>query len=197
MNVEHGSGWVNGGTHLGIGNGEVDRVQQTSDDGKLTVDVVAATADGGLVVDSQYAGKEGDERPVRVAIYSDGRITYDPAKPLGLQAARFLPMLARGLIAGHDVSVGQTWQIGADAEAAHFTVTKNEGDLATIEISKKLAPTLGAEEVDEGTAVYDTAKLCPRLYDLIVKMQRPNGADQELTETETLHARLVSDSFAH
>ncbi|HZO93372.1 MAG TPA: hypothetical protein VFB22_06345 [Candidatus Baltobacteraceae bacterium] len=195
-NVEHGSGWQNGGTMMGGGDAEVENVRENSDEGTLTVDVVAATGDGGLVVDAKFSGKQGDDHPVRVAIYSDGRIAYDPAKPLSIEAARFLPMLARGLVADHDVAPGQAWQIGPDAVAEHVTVTKVDGDVATLDLKKTLAPSLGGQEIEEGTALYDTAKVCPRVYDLVVRVRRPNGPDQEFQQTETLHARLVSDSFA-
>jgi hypothetical protein len=195
VNAEKGSGFVNGGTMQGSGSAETDRVQETADEGKLTVDVIAATADGGLVVDAQFVGRQGDEHPLRVAIYSNGGISYDPSKPLSIEAQRILPMLARGIVAGRDIEPGQTWTIGPANAAAQFSVTKSDGDLATIKVHRTATPLPGAQQTEEATSVYDTEKLCPRNYDLVVRLRRPNGPDQELTQTETLHATLFSDTF--
>jgi hypothetical protein len=54
---------------------------------------------------------------------------------------------------------------------------------------------MGAREHDEGTTVYDTAKLCPLNLDLRARIDRSVRLGTEERETQTLSATLLSDSF--
>jgi hypothetical protein len=185
----------------GVGHGLVERGSTVSDDGTLTVDVIAPTADAGLVVDAVWAGKETGHRAIRVAIYSDGRLSYDPSKRPAPQALRLLPMLARGLIAGRDVAAGSAWTIEPAAPAKGtitYRVSDLTGEIATlaIEANYKVSGPHGYDEQDHATARYATDRLCPVGYDLTARSRRQPSPEQYVTETSHLTATLVSDTFA-
>ena len=203
-NAEQTSGFTGSDTgpqSTGVGHGLVERSSTVSDDGTLTVDVVGASADAGLVVDASYTGKNSAQAPVRVAIYPDGRLAFDPLKPLSPQAARLLPLLARGFVAGRDVSAGSTWKTEVAAPAkgtVTYRVSEIQGEVATIAIDGeiKVVGARGYDEVDHGTTRYATDRLCPVSYDLTARSRHQPTADQTVTENAHLTATLVSDTFA-
>jgi hypothetical protein len=197
VNLQHDSGMAYGSageTINGPGSGTTEQVGTSDDDGRLTVNVIAATGDGGLVVDARFDGKL-TQPPLRVAIYQDGRLAFDPSKRLSIEAARILPLLARGFVAGKDVAPGVTLTLGSGANTMRYDVTGANGDRATMALRGELTPGMGAREHDEGTTVYDTAKLCPLNLDLRARIDRSVRLGTEERETQTLSATLLSDSF--
>jgi len=202
-NAEQTSGFTgseSGPASTGVGHGMVERSSSVSDDGTLTVDVIGASADAGLVVDAAYAGKNSVQTPVRIAIYSDGRLSFDPQKLVLPQVMRLLPLLARGFVAGRDVSAGSTWKTQAAAPAkgsVSYRVSELQGEVATIAIDAemKVSGPRGYDEIDHGTAKYATDRLCPVSYDLSARSRHQPSPDQYVTENSHLTASLVSDSF--
>ena len=184
------------------GRGSVQRGIRSEDRGMLSIDVVAATADGGLVVDTSYEGKESKQPPIRVAVYQDGQLAYDPKQLLSTQALHVLPMLARGVVAGQDVSPGSSWSRPFAAPATGkttFSVTHRENDKATLTILSDL--TLGGvngfEEHDDGSATYAIDRLCPLAFDLRFRIRRASGGPGDVQSTDgRVVATLVSDTFA-
>jgi hypothetical protein len=175
--------------------------QNVDDDGTLTVDVVAATADGGLVVDSSFAGRETQQPTIRVAIYADGRLAFDPRSQLSRQSSRVLPLLARGLVANRDVSPGVSWTTATPKPTTGtmtYHVEHVDGDRATLGIEDDtiLAGPSGFSEHGHGTTIYATDRLCPLRYDLELVVRRSQRRGRERTENEHLVATLLSDTFA-
>src|ERR1700680_4350671 len=81
------SGITGGDPHsMEWGNAAVQRGVNSNDKGTLQIDVIAAPADGTLVVDASYAGHESKQPTVRVVIFADGTLTYDPKSLLSAQA---------------------------------------------------------------------------------------------------------------
>lgn len=198
-NNEQTSGFSGGGGGTGNAGGMVTRVSQSGDDGTLTVNVVAATPDGGLVVDCAFAGKSTQQATLRVAIFADGRVAPPPDAVLSPAAAYMLPLLARGIVADRTIQPGSSWSrpIAAPAKGSTtFRVTSVDGDDATLKINGTLTVpgARGYDETDDGTAVYDTAKLAPVSYDLTAT-SRHVLAEQYITSNVRLTAKLVSDSF--
>jgi hypothetical protein len=198
-NNEQTSGFSGGGGGAGTAGGMVTRVSQSGDDGTLTVNVIAAPPDGGLVVDCTFAGKSTQQTALRVAIFSDGRLSMPPDAVLSPAASYMLPLLARGLVADRSIEPGATWSRPMAAPAkgtTTFRVTGVNGDNATLKIdgSVSVPGARGYDETDDGTAVYDTAKLAPVSYDLTA-MSRHVMAEQYITSNVRLTAKLVSDSF--
>jgi len=198
-NDEHISGFNSGGNGPGTPGNVITRVSDSGDNGTLTVNVVAATPDGGLVVDAAFDGKSTQQPALRVAIFPDGRLSTPPDAVLSPIAAYLLPLLARGLVADRQIELGATWSqpVAAPAKGVTtFRVMLVDGDKATLKIegSVSVRGTRGYDETDAGTAVYDTEKLAPVSYDLVVTL-RHAVAEQYVTSSARLTAKLVSDSF--
>jgi hypothetical protein len=198
-NVEQTSGFNGGGGGTGTAGGMVSRVSQSGDSGTLTVNVVAATPDGGLVVDCAFAGTSTQQPVLRVAIFPDGRLAPPPNVTLSPAAAYLLPLLARGIVADRSISPGDSWTRTALAPAkgtTTFRVTALADQDATLKIDATVSVPgpRGYDETDDGTAVYDTEKLAPVSYDLFAT-SRHIVAEQYITSNVRLTAKLVSDSF--
>ncbi|MBV8371371.1 MAG: hypothetical protein JO036_20860 [Candidatus Eremiobacteraeota bacterium] len=172
-----------------------------NDSGTLTIDVIAATPDGGLVVDTAYAGQLSSQPKIRVALYPDGRLSADPSKPLGPEALHILPLLARGFVANRDVSPGSSWTMSAPPPAKGSTtyrVSALDGDRATIALegSISLPGVNGFDETDRGTTTYATDLISPVSYDVSERIHRQLGVDESLTTDTHMTVTLVSDTFA-
>ena len=199
---EKTSGFLGGDQgSIKVGSATVKRASNVDDSGTLTVDVVAATLDGALAVDASFAGKTTNQPPVRVAIFSDGRITFDPRYELAPQTTRLLPLLARGFIADRDVSPGSSWQVAAPPPlrgTMTYVVRALRAEQATLSIEGDLALVgpQGYDEHDSGTATYATDRLCPLTYDLTARSRHQTTTEQYVTTSAHLTASLVSDTFA-
>jgi hypothetical protein len=201
-NDEQTSGFTGNGGGPGTAGGLVTRTTDAGDDGTLTVNVIAATPDGGLVVDASFVGKTTTQPALRVAIFPDGRLSLDPSAVLSPEAVEVLPLLARGLVAGRDVSVGSSWTIddAPPLKGSHsYKVTALDVDVATLAIAgtRNLSGARGYDQSDTGTAQYDTVHLCPLSYDLTSNQHHTVGTSQFVSTNARLTAKLVSDSFAH
>ena len=172
-----------------------------ADTGLLTIDVIAATADGGLVVDASYSGRLSSQPKLRVALFADGRLSADPKVTLGTAALHILPLLARGFVANRDVSPGSSWTIAAPPPARGSTtyrVSSLDGEQATIALDGSLSVpgVTGFEETDRGTTKYATNLLSPVSYDINARIRRQLAIDESVTTEAHLTATLVSDTFA-
>lgn len=201
FNGSYGGGSGPGGAGVSSGNGTADVALDGNDSGTLTIDVIAATPDGGLVVDSAYAGKMSSQPKIRVALYPDGRLSADPSKPLGPEALHILPLLARGFVANRDVSPGSSWTMSAPPPAKGSTtyrVSGLDGDRATIALegSMSLPGANGFDESDRGTTTYATNLISPLSYDVTARIHRQIGVDESITTDTHMKVTLVSDSFA-
>jgi hypothetical protein len=196
-----GGGFAESNSSVAAGSGGASQYMNGDDRGKLTIDVIAAPADGGLVVDTAFTGSTNVQPTTRVAIYKDGRIAADPAHPLAPETARLLPLIARGFIADRDVSPGSTWSIPAPAPAKGSTTYKvqsSDGHLARIAIEGvwTVPGPAGFDESDQGVTTYATDYVSPVSYDLTARIHRQLGIDQSATTSAHLTATLVSDSLA-
>lgn len=199
---EKTSGFLGGDAGaITAGSATVKRNANVDDSGTLTVNVLAATQDGALAVDAAFAGKATSQPTVRIVISPDGRLGYDPNKPIAPETARILPLLARGLVANRDVSPGSSWTIDAPAPARGTTtyrVSALRDELATLGIDGDLIVPgpQGFQEHDRGTVTYATDRLCPITYDLTARSHHQASTEQYVSTNAHLTATLVSDSFA-
>jgi|GEM_PF-748284 hypothetical protein len=189
------------GSGVAAGSGSASQYMNGDDRGKLAIDVIAATNDGGLVVDASFTGTVNVQPKTRVAIFEDGRMSADPAHPLAPEVARMLPLIARGFIANRDVSAGSTWNMPAPAPAKGsltYRVQSTDGQRARIAIEGvwSIPGANGFDESDQGVTNYATDVVSPVSYDLTARIHRQLGIDQSMTTSAHLTATLVSDSFA-
>jgi hypothetical protein len=164
--------------------------------GTVRVEVVAATADLGLVVDASYEGKT-KQLPVRVAIFPDGRLTHDPKLTLAPQCVELLPLLARGLLAEYGYDPGSSWTLPAIEPATGtrtFRVAAATETTSTVTLAADLAVKgpQGYEEHQEGTFTYDRRLSTPVRFDTRIVLRR--GAGLEQSESH-LTAQLATDTF--
>ena len=190
----------NGGAPGVSGSGTASVAMDGSDSGRLTIDIVAATQDGGLVVDVAYAGRLNNAPKMRVALFPDGRLSADPTKSLGPEALHILPLLARGFMANRLVEVGSSWTVPAPPPAKGATtyrVSGVDGPNATIALegSISIAGVNGFDESDRGTTTYATDLISPLSYDVSSRIRRQLASDETITTDAHLVAKLVSDSF--
>lgn len=186
--------------NIAAGHGAVDRRFGSDDQGRLTIEIVAATPDGGLVADVSYAGKIAQPR-TRVAIFKDGRLSFDPAMPLAPPALRVVPFLARGFVAERDLSPGASWQAEAPAPAVgnlSFRVAHADATVATIEFegSMVVRGSNGFAETERGSTLYAVDTLAPVQLDFRTTTRRELGTEQSDTTDAHVVAHVVSDSFA-
>jgi hypothetical protein len=200
LNGAYGSG-AGGGPAVSSGSATAAVAGDSDDAGVLAIDVVAATADSGLVVDVTYTGRNTSQPTTRVALFADGRMSADPAKPLGPPALHLLPLLARGFIANRIVEPGATWDVPQTPPMrgkTTYTVSRYDGTRATIALdgSMTVPGASGFEETDRGTTTYETDLINPVAFDVTIKIWKPVAMDEEITTNARLVATLVKDSFA-
>ena len=202
LNSGYGGGGGTAGDISGAaGSSTASQYMNGDDRGKLAIDVVAATPDGGLVVDASFAGTVNVQPKTRIAIFADGRISADPAHPLAPEVARMLPLIARGFIADRDISAGSSWSVPAAAPAKGATtyrVQSSDGQLARIAIQGawSMPGANGFDESDQAVTTYATNVVSPVSYELNARIHRQLAIDQSMTTNAHLTATLVSDSFA-
>jgi hypothetical protein len=185
------------GTHTVAGTGTAEQQADGNDRGKLTIDVVAATAEGALVVDAAFEGVRS-QPAVRVVVFSDGRLSWNPAQPLSPAGVRVLPLLARGLVSEKDVSPGSSWTVPAPPPQKGeltYRVLHVDGDRATIDIEGTRSAS-GSDEYEHANTLYATDLLTPLSLALDARIRRQIGIDDSLTTDAHLVATLVSDTFA-
>lgn len=202
LNSGYGGGGGTPGDNSGpTASSTASQYMNGDDRGKLAIDVIAATPDGGLVVDASFTGTVNVQPKTRIAIFEDGRISADPAHPLAPEVARMLPLIARGFIANRDVSPGSSWSIPATAPAKGATtyrVQSSDGQLARIAIQGawSMPGANGFDESDQAVTTYATDVISPVSYELNARIHRQLAIDQSMTTSAHLTATLVSDSFA-
>ncbi len=170
------------------------------DVGQLTIEVVAATADGGLVVDTAFEGKIRKDARMRVAIFRDGRLSWDPAKELAPAAIRMLPFLARGLVAERSIAPGTSWVSPAPSPGIGnltYRITALDQSLAHLDV-QGIVNVPGPPTYEESTTdstVYDVDHLMPVSAEIVVTVRRRlNGTTTQSTRIH-LTAKLAHDTF--
>ncbi|MEO6990218.1 MAG: hypothetical protein ABI346_10595 [Candidatus Baltobacteraceae bacterium] len=135
--------------------------------GTITIDVVAATADDGLVVDVSEDAPPRRAPKVRVAITLSGILIYDPQANITDEENSLLPFLARQMIPPGALQVGATWSRPVRAKNTtmtdDFRIASLDGTTATIAADEHVVVS-GASPLDivaQGRATYDATALVP------------------------------------
>jgi hypothetical protein len=170
--------------------------------GTVTIDVIAATADAGLVVDVSENSPNRSRPTVRIAVSKDGELTYDPKQGENVteEEDALVRWMARGFSSGTPDPVGTVWNLdrgrGDTKGVEHYRVTSVSGDAVTLDY--KAETTLrGAQGFDMtrlGSLVYDTKLVVPVdvTYQEVTHSQRLGNYD---TQTVSLHVKLARDTF--
>ena len=171
--------------------------------GSIQADVVAATGDGGLVVDLTENASGRDRLKVRFAVSIDGTVGFDP-KNAGSVSGEELALarwLARGFYLEHPTEPGTSWTIDQSGNGItgteHYRVTGNASHRVTLDyaLEQKIAGAQAYGETREGSLVYDTALVVPVRAAYQGETRREAfGASEATYVSVTLTLR--TDSFA-
>jgi hypothetical protein len=171
--------------------------------GRITVDVIAVTADGGLVADVSENAESRSHARVRVAVAKGGAVSYDPRQAENVTVEEFalLGWLSRGFYAAPADPPGTTWDTDAGAQGVtgknHYRVVSVDGDAVTLDCKTEERGS-GANSFDmtrTGTVVYDMKLVAPRSanFQEINHTQRLGHYD---TTNVSVSLKLASDTFA-
>jgi hypothetical protein len=168
--------------------------------GTLTADVVAATADGGLVADVF------EEAPVKTATVRFGitadKMLFDPSAAIDEEEPEFLHYLARDLIQATDLEIGTTWTEKFSAKQLTgqmtYRVTAIDATNNTIAVAisgeSDFTGITPVQTTTSGSLTYDTATSVPEKLSVTTRSLIHSG--QTLTTKSTqLTATLIEDSF--
>jgi hypothetical protein len=168
--------------------------------GTIAVDVLAATLDGGLLVDTtENASGRGVPRTI-VSIGGDGRLSYDPKQSaLSDEDAALLRWLARTFYANRSTDPGTTWAVDLSSGQLkgierYRVISNSDGKVSLeyrLEANSNNAPTpYSLSRI--GSVVYDTRLTVPLQVSYRGDQRDRSGA----TTTTSVAISLTSDSFS-
>ncbi|MEA2665921.1 MAG: hypothetical protein QOI11_2865 [Candidatus Eremiobacteraeota bacterium] len=185
-----------GSTHGDFAGGEGSQ-------GTITVDVIAATDDRGIVADVRE-NAEGRSRPVvRVAITGEGTLTYDPRQSHNVTGEEdaLLRWLARDFVSLEVRAPGAIWNVdtssGNARGAEHYRVVSADGSLLKLDYkAESKSSGIGSGDMTRaGTVVYDARMSVPTSANYKDIIHRQQLGTYDTTEM-AVQLRLVADSFA-
>lgn len=169
--------------------------------GEITVDVVAATSAGGLVVDVKQDSREKSEPLTRVVIDADGRLRYLPGTELSPEEAALLPLLARDVIGTSVRSKGDAWEVPQTAlnfkqSTKYAVVDATPPLIELIDVSGAFVVSgiHPAEGTTSGKVTFNPKFGVPVAASLNSHV-RDKEPDQQATTDTSLQLALVSDSL--
>ena len=166
----------------------------------LAIDVVAVTADGGLVVDAKVDGAERRAPTARIAIFRDGTLSYDPNATVLEEERRLLSLLRRDGF-DHELTARMLWREPIEEKLAkgstEYRVLRADGPLMQIEITRQVFVS-GANAYDENSrlvAEYDPYLRAPSKATVQLRVRINPAATQVVIQDTEIDMRLVEDSF--
>ncbi len=193
---------INGGNPT-RGNGEDNAAVNVEAKGAISVDVVEATDDFGLVVDVAEDAPSRAHPKVRVVIGPTGEMVYDLRRDgdLSEEERALVRWLARGFYGEHSLEPGTVWTVDDSSNGAtvveHYRVLSSEPHLVTLDyqLDEKTKGSEGFSGRRTGSLVYDTALIVPVKAEFREDARRMvNGAFDTLRSSFTF--ALTADSFA-
>lgn len=171
--------------------------------GSVTIDIIAATADLGLVVDVSETAPNRSHPKVRIAVSGNGALSYDPkvAQNINEEEDTLVRWLARNFYAGPIDPPGTVWNLDVSAGIVkgieHYRVTAVAAKTVTFDY-KAESSARGAQSFDmtrTGTLVYDTARFAPTRasYQEVTRSSRIGKDD---TANVSVDLKLTNDTLA-
>jgi hypothetical protein len=171
--------------------------------GSITVDVLRATDDAGLVVDVAEDAIDRVRPKVRVAIASDGALFYDPtnAPQLSEEEIAVIHWLGRGFYGDHPTTIGTSWIVDQSAnghtDIERYQVMASAASHVTLGYALEQRMTLGNgyNGTREGSLVYDIAMVVPVKATFESVARRQLGESYDTLRT-SVQLTLTADTFA-
>jgi hypothetical protein len=169
--------------------------------GRIVCDVVAATPDGGLVVDISEDATERSAAPVRVAVEPNGHLNYSPSTTVFEEEVALLRLLARSIVGSQPHDVGASWVVEDSGKGYgskttfRVTAVQAAGDLRL-----DLEQQYHQEGIDgvvgsvQGKVAYDQSKLVPRTASFGAQARRETPDGYRIVSMD-ISLTLVQDSF--
>jgi hypothetical protein len=186
-----------GGPDSGIA---ADDASQTRK-GTISADVVAVTADGGIVVDISEDTDNRKAAVARVGIQGN-KLVFDANRDLTVEETDVLRFLSRGFVKDGEVAAGTMWtsdvKNGGGSETGRYTVTAVDADAKTIDVAIAVTMVVngpnGFDGTTSGTLKYDLATLVPLAFTLHTR-QVTRGMGTVATIDTNVTSTLGADSF--
>jgi hypothetical protein len=185
-----------------IGNGESDLTARIEAKGSISVDVLSATDDAGLVVEVAESADSRTRPKVRIAVGQDGALFYDPATSSKLteEEIAVVRWLARGFYGDHPRDPGTSWAVDQSAnghvDVEHYRVVSHDRDRVTLDyvLDEAAAGANGYNASRAGSLVYDTVLIIPVKANFQSSARRQMGSTL-ITTRSTVALTLTADSF--
>jgi hypothetical protein len=171
--------------------------------GSITIDVIQATDDAGLVVDVAEDAIDRVRPKVRVAIAGDGALFYDPtnAPRLSEEEIAVIHWLGRGFYGDHPTTVGTSWIVDQSAnghtDVERYQVMAKDASHITLgyELEQRVTVSSGYSGTREGSLVYDVAMVVPVTASFESIARRQVGDSYDTLRT-SVRLTLTADTFA-
>jgi len=169
----------------------------------ITVDVIQATDDAGLLVDIAEDAPKRARPKVRVGVAGDGTLLYDPkdASNLSEEEMAVIRWLARGFYGDHPTEIGTAWIVdqssGSHTDIERYRVLAHDASRVTLGYALEERTTVagGYAGTREGSLVYDTAMVVPVKAAFDGVARRQVGESYNTLRT-SVRLTLTADSFA-
>jgi hypothetical protein len=172
----------------------------SNEEGRIVADVVAATQDGGLVVDVSEDARTRSRHVVRVGIHPNGRLDFPPDADMNEEEGFLLRFLAREIAPAH-LETGSIWNIdenGADYDwRTNFRVIEVKSpDEVRIAFESSLSARKvgGTAVVSTGTVDYDPPMDVPLRMRIDTRTRRQTPSATTTTDL-SVTLDLADDSF--
>ena len=171
------------------------------DKGTIVADVLAASNDGGLIIETSEVGRETKKPHTKVGVRADGAVMSAPNADLSDEERYLVAFMARNFLPGTTVQVGQTWrqEVGGDKSTSDVTTYKVTGiDDQLVHLAvDRVASSRSVKPFDlhmTGTVDYDAKLVVPTSAKLhgILRSQNTQGYT---TVTSDIVLAIAEDSF--
>lgn len=182
------------------GNSEDFGISGIINRGTITIDVLAVTNDGALVMDIVENAQSRSTPHARVAVFDDGRLLYDNRVDLMPESLELLRLCARHIFDEHAEISGARWTEdhpqSNQVESTTYETGAVVGDRSLVRFDRNVQMKGISATVETRAAVlYDRHYLMPVVASLAQRI-RTSDLEQAKRTTVSWQIRLLEDSFS-
>lgn len=186
-----------------IGSAEAHTQGGMSAQGSITIDVLEATDDAGLVVEVAEDAPKRERPKVKVGIAADGTLFYDPANydKLTEEELAVVRWLGRNFYGDHPKEVGTAWTVDQSTngrtDIERYRVLARDDARVTLDYAlEERSASVGAYAgTRAGSIVYDTVMILPVKVSFESVSRRQIGQSYDTLRT-SIRMTLTADTFA-
>jgi hypothetical protein len=171
--------------------------------GAITIDVLKATDDAGLVIAIAESAPKRERPRVKIGVAADGALFYDPLDydKLSEEELAVVRWLGRNFYGDHPKDVGTAWTVDQSAnghtDIERYRVLARDDQRVTLDyaLEERTASVGGFAGTRAGSLVYDTAMIVPVKATFESVARRQVGGSFNTVRT-SIRLTLTTDSFA-